>query len=106
VSKGAKLKVYAANKIIADPCPEWASTIENPYRKIANGRPMFTIRIKPWCDGVSGNVSKQYNAHTNIYAANASLPNSKLNQEYFIRFSSTSPHASALEQYSAFTRDL
>lgn len=60
----------------------------------------------PWADDVSGNVSKLYNAHTNIYVANASLPHAQLSQEYFIRFSSTSPHASASEQFAALFRDL
>ncbi|KAJ6599487.1 hypothetical protein B0H10DRAFT_2323014, partial [Mycena sp. CBHHK59/15] len=38
----------------------------NPVRKIAQGRPVFSVRIIPWSDDVSGNVSKQYNPHVNI----------------------------------------
>lgn len=60
----------------------------------------------PWCDDVSGNVSKQFNPHTNIYIVNASLPHEHLVQEYFIRFSSTSPHASSCEQMTALMRNL
>lgn len=78
----------------------------NPTRNIAKGRPVFTLRIMPWCDDVSGNVSKQYNAHTNIYATNANLPHLKLAQEYFVRFCTTSPHASSLELFEALSEDL
>lgn len=78
----------------------------HPVRKIAQGRPAFCIRIMPWADDVSGNRTKQYNAHMNVYIANVSLPHRKLAQEYFVRFCSTSPHASSLEQLEALTEDL
>ncbi|KAJ7908106.1 hypothetical protein B0H13DRAFT_2233350 [Mycena leptocephala] len=66
----------------------------HPLREKARGRPMFRLRIMPWSDDVSGNVSKQYNAHTNMYVTILNLPHQKLQQEYFVRFASTSPHAS------------
>lgn len=78
----------------------------NPLRDIAEGRPMFTIRLATWGDDVSGNRSKSYNAHTNTYIANVSLPHKQLLQEYFVRFSSTSQHASCPEQFTAIYRDL
>lgn len=78
----------------------------HPTREIANGRPAFCLRIMPWADDVSGNRSKQYNAHVNIYVANVNLPHRKLAQEYFVRFCSTSPHASASEQFVALSEDL
>ncbi|KAJ7933328.1 hypothetical protein B0H13DRAFT_1856351 [Mycena leptocephala] len=53
----------------------------NPVRKIAKGRPVFSIRIVPWSDDVSGN-------------------------EYFVRFCSTSPHASSGEQFEALADDI
>ncbi|KAK7008238.1 hypothetical protein R3P38DRAFT_2948527 [Favolaschia claudopus] len=77
----------------------------NPLRQKARGRPMFRLRIMPWSDDVSGNVSKQYNAHTNMYVTNLNLPHKKLAQEYFVRFSSTSPHASSSEQFVALGDD-
>ncbi|KAF8237494.1 hypothetical protein L208DRAFT_1421556 [Tricholoma matsutake] len=43
-----------------------------------------------YCDDVSGNKSKQYNKHINMYM-----------QEYFVCFVSTSPNATSLEQFSA-----
>ncbi|KAJ6552710.1 hypothetical protein B0H10DRAFT_1659115, partial [Mycena sp. CBHHK59/15] len=78
----------------------------NPVRKIAQGRPVFSVRIIPWSDDVSGNVSKQYNPHVNIYMANANLPHRKVSQEYFVRFCSTSPHASSGDQFEALSEDL
>jgi hypothetical protein len=60
----------------------------------------------PWADDVSGNRSKQYNAHMNIYVANVNLPHRKLAQEYFVRFCSTSPHASSSEQMEALAEDM
>ncbi|KAJ6602335.1 hypothetical protein B0H10DRAFT_2167291 [Mycena sp. CBHHK59/15] len=72
----------------------------------AKGRPVFSVRIIPWSDDVSGNVSKQYNPHMNVYMANANLLHRKVLQEYFVRFCSTSPHASSGEQFEALAEDL
>ncbi|EPQ51029.1 hypothetical protein GLOTRDRAFT_108312 [Gloeophyllum trabeum ATCC 11539] len=55
----------------------------------------------PWSDDVSGNVSKQFSPHVNMYLANSGLPHQKLAQEFFVRFCSTSPHASSSEQLDA-----
>ncbi|KAJ7703504.1 hypothetical protein B0H17DRAFT_1157088 [Mycena rosella] len=77
----------------------------HPLRVKAKGRPMFRLRVMPWSDDVSGNVSKQYNAHTNMYITNPNLPHQKLAQEYFVRFASTSPHASSSEQFVALGGD-
>ena len=85
---------------------EWALHMPHPVRVIAAGRPTFRLRMMPWSDDVSGNKSKQYNAHMNIYVANINLPHNKLAQEYFVRFASTSPHASSSEQLHALSEDL
>ncbi|KAI0734928.1 hypothetical protein C8Q72DRAFT_752879, partial [Fomitopsis betulina] len=77
----------------------------HPVRAIAAKRPAFTVRLMPWVDDVSGNRSKQYNTHTNIYVANINLPHDKLKQEYFIRFCSTSQHASSSEQLEVLKED-
>ncbi|KAJ7715042.1 hypothetical protein B0H16DRAFT_1477673 [Mycena metata] len=69
------------------------------------GKPVFVLRIMPWADDVSGNRSKQYNAHKNIYLANLNLPHKLLSQEYFVRFCATSQHASSLEQFDALAGD-
>ncbi|KAJ7778812.1 hypothetical protein DFH07DRAFT_865489 [Mycena maculata] len=80
-------------------------SMPHPLREKARGRPVFRLRIMPWSDDVSGNVSKQYNAHTNMYITNLNLPHQQLQQEYFIRFSSTSQHASSSEQFVALNED-
>ncbi|KAJ7849685.1 hypothetical protein B0H14DRAFT_3085998 [Mycena olivaceomarginata] len=61
--------------------PEWAKNMPNPMRKIAKGCPVFSMRIIPWSDDVSGNVSKQFNPHMNVYIANANLPHRKVSQD-------------------------
>ncbi|KZP27089.1 hypothetical protein FIBSPDRAFT_909016 [Athelia psychrophila] len=81
------------------------SSMLHPVRKITHGRPAFVIRMMPWSD-VSGNRSKQYNPHTNVYLANTSLPHQKLQQEYFVCFSSTSPHAFSSEQLHTMSKDV
>lgn len=77
----------------------------HPVRKEACGRPTFTLSIMTWADDVSGNRSKQYNAHTNVYLANLSLPHLHLHQEYFVRFCATSQHATALELLDSLSHD-
>lgn len=92
--------------LFADGSPTWTQSQCNPVRKIADGKPVFHLRIMPWSDDVSGNVSKQYNPHMNIYVVNANIPHKKLSQEYFIRFCSTSPNASSTEQFDGMSEDL
>ncbi|KAH9828833.1 uncharacterized protein C8Q71DRAFT_863689 [Rhodofomes roseus] len=86
---------------LSGPLPKGVFNGPNPLRAQANGRRMYTSYIKAWGDDVSGNKSKQYNEHTNIYIAHANLPHTKLSQEYFVRFTSTSPHATAGAQFDA-----
>lgn len=77
----------------------------HPVRVKAQGRPTFTLGVMNWADDVSGNRSKQYNPHTNVYSANLHIPHQKLQQEFFIHFSSTSPTAGALEQLDGFVTE-
>ncbi|KAJ6631670.1 hypothetical protein B0H10DRAFT_1938493 [Mycena sp. CBHHK59/15] len=77
---------------------EYAQRIPNRFRSIDNGEDLFTVWVPVWADNVSGARSKQYQKHLNVYTANANLPGQLLQQEYFVRFVSTSPHAGALEQ--------
>ncbi|KAH6868945.1 hypothetical protein BKA70DRAFT_1491597 [Coprinopsis sp. MPI-PUGE-AT-0042] len=83
----------------------WMSPDENPLRIKAGGKPMYRLRAMPWSDDVSGNRSKQYNAHTNIYIQNLNVPHKKLSQEYFVRFCSTSSYASSSEQFGGLVTD-
>ena len=89
-----------------DYLPNVRTEMPHPTRVIAKGRPAFALRVLPWSDDVSGNRSKQYNPHMNIYVANGNLPHRKLAQEYFVRFSSTSQFASSTEQFEALAEDL
>ncbi|KAJ6569081.1 hypothetical protein B0H19DRAFT_1373408 [Mycena capillaripes] len=79
-------------------CQEYSARIPNRFREIDNGEDLFTVWVPVWADDVSGARSKQYQKHLNVYTANANLPGQLLQQEYFVRFVSTSPHAGALEQ--------
>ncbi|KDQ05921.1 hypothetical protein BOTBODRAFT_182090 [Botryobasidium botryosum FD-172 SS1] len=85
---------------------DWAASMPNPLRARAGGKRLYTSHIKAWGDDVSGNQSKQYNAHNNIYFAHANLPHKKLSQEYFVRFTSTSTHATSLEQFNAVSEQI
>ncbi|KAI0027254.1 hypothetical protein K488DRAFT_62120 [Vararia minispora EC-137] len=83
-----------------------SSLSKHPARILADGRPVFVVRVMPWSDDVSGNVSKQYNSHTNIYIQNLGISHRLLQQEYYVRFVSTSPYASSTEQFAALDHDL
>ncbi|KAG8913665.1 hypothetical protein FRC01_004436, partial [Tulasnella sp. 417] len=78
----------------------------NPLRAIAQGDELYVSHIQIWGDDVSGNRSKQYNLHNNLYFSHANLPHRMLQQEYFVRFASTSPHASVVEQMAAAVQQI
>ncbi|KAF7324217.1 hypothetical protein MSAN_02533900 [Mycena sanguinolenta] len=84
--------------IFHENCREYSVQIPNKFRQVDNGEDLFTVWVPVWADDVSGARSKQYQKHLNVYTANANLPGQLLQQEYFVRFVSTSPHAGALEQ--------
>ncbi|TFK19378.1 hypothetical protein FA15DRAFT_697547 [Coprinopsis marcescibilis] len=44
----------------------WMHPGPNPLQAKANGCPMYWMRVMAWSNNVSGNVSKQYNLHTNV----------------------------------------
>ncbi|KAJ7253007.1 hypothetical protein B0H12DRAFT_1017789 [Mycena haematopus] len=75
----------------------------NEMRKlVAEGEDLFVVMASPWADDVSGNKSKQYNKHMNMYTGNGCLPGRLLQQEYHVHYVSTSPNASSAEQFAAF----
>ncbi|KAF7349524.1 hypothetical protein MSAN_01742800 [Mycena sanguinolenta] len=52
---------------------------------------LFAVMVSPWADDVSGNKSKQYNKHMNVYTWNGCLPGRLLQQEFHMHYVSTSP---------------
>ncbi|KAF7366090.1 hypothetical protein MVEN_00485300 [Mycena venus] len=83
-----------------------ASKMPNPLREIAGGDDLYVVLVPMWADSVSGNKSKQYNKYMNMYMANSNLPGQLLQQEYFVRFVSTSPHAGLPKQFSAIKEQI
>ncbi|KAJ7050132.1 hypothetical protein C8F01DRAFT_1068165 [Mycena amicta] len=79
----------------------------NPLReKVDADEDLYVVMIPLWADDVSGNKSKQYNKHINVYMVNSNLPGQLLQQEYFVRFVSTSPNATSPEQFSALKEQI
>ncbi|KAJ7343257.1 hypothetical protein DFH08DRAFT_915165 [Mycena albidolilacea] len=80
-----------------------ASPMPNEMRKlVAEDEDLFVIMTSPWADDVSGNKSKQYNKHMNMYTGNGCRPGRLLQQEYHVHYILTSPNASSAEQFSTF----
>ncbi|KAK7449318.1 hypothetical protein VKT23_013461 [Stygiomarasmius scandens] len=79
--------------------PSSVPLMPNPQRKLVDkDEDLYVVMVPVWADDVSGNKSKQYNKHINLYMQNSNLPARLLQQEYFVNFVSTSPHASSSEQ--------
>ncbi|KAJ7613787.1 hypothetical protein DFH06DRAFT_1286378 [Mycena polygramma] len=78
-----------------------APKMPNPLRELAQGDDLYVVMVPIWADDVSGNKSKQYNKHINMYLANSNLPGQLLQQEYFVRFST---HKKPIPCYNAETK--
>ena len=85
---------------------EFIMQMPNPWRKKANGRPVYCVQLRLWQDDASGNRSKQWNKHWLVCVTHAGIPKRLQAQEYFTRFYSCSPHASVLEQGGAFVQEI
>ncbi|KAF7311326.1 hypothetical protein MKEN_01034300 [Mycena kentingensis (nom. inval.)] len=96
---------------VGDAIP-WAADAQvpampNPLRNLVESdEDLYVVMIPLWADDVSGNKSKQYNKHINIYMVNSNLPGQLLQQEFFVRFVSTSPNATSPEQFAALKEQI
>nr|GAT45522.1 predicted protein [Mycena chlorophos] len=91
----------------------WAETssavppMPNPLRaKVADDEDLVVIMADIFQDDTSGNVSKQWDKHLVTCVRNGNLPGRLLQQEFNVKFVSSSQHASCAEQFAAIRDEL
>ncbi|KAI5995587.1 hypothetical protein EDD15DRAFT_2134054, partial [Pisolithus albus] len=74
-----------------------ASLSPNVWQEKSGGWMVYNVPLIIFMDDVSGNISKQWNKHHVIYMSNANLSREMLEQEFYVRFVTSSPHAAPME---------
>ncbi|KAF7304084.1 hypothetical protein MIND_00639900 [Mycena indigotica] len=83
-----------------------APPMPNPLRaKVAEDEDLVVVMADIFQDNTSGNVSKQWDKHLVTCVRNGNLPGRLLQQEFNVKFVSSSQHASCAEQFAAI-RDI
>ncbi|KAI6017560.1 hypothetical protein BKA83DRAFT_4015195, partial [Pisolithus microcarpus] len=83
-----------------------ASLSPNVWREKSGGRMVYNVPLIIFMDNVSGNISKQWNKHHVIYMSNANLPCEMLEQEFYVWFVTSSPHAAPMELMHAMKESI
>ncbi|KAI6138558.1 hypothetical protein BKA82DRAFT_158153 [Pisolithus tinctorius] len=82
------------------------SLCPNVWRRKSGGWMVYNVPLIIFMDDVSGNISKQWNKHHVIYVTNANLPREMLEQEFYVRFMTSSPHAAPMELMHAMKESI
>ncbi|KAI6017435.1 hypothetical protein EDC04DRAFT_2870103 [Pisolithus marmoratus] len=67
---------------------------------------VYNVPLIIFMDDISGNISKQWNKHHVIYMSNANLPCEMLEQEFYVQFVTSSPHAASMELMHAMKESI
>lgn len=76
---------------------DYGSRMPHPFREKAGKKKVYAVPVIVFMDDVSGNTSKQWNKHFNVYISNGTIPCETLDKEFTTRFVTTSQHVPPAE---------
>ncbi|KIN94074.1 hypothetical protein M404DRAFT_169267 [Pisolithus tinctorius Marx 270] len=82
------------------------SLCPNVWHRKSGGRMAYNVPLIIFMDDISGNILKQWNKHHVIYVMNANLPREMLEQEFYVHFMMSSPHAAPMELMHAMKESI